>query len=158
MVVRTTKPTGIHTRRLMESTKKSHAYQRGVEIKKQMPENQLKILKDQIDRAKIEYTSQFGKEKLTNIKIKDTQLNYYKEKIKVQGKLLEAFDRYYGFQGKLSEIHKETALTYGKDLIERDKINSYILQELNRIKSSKDAPLILRVIKKEMFIRYKMDF
>lgn len=158
MVVRTIKPTGIHARRLGEKTKKSQIYERGIEIKKVMPENKLKDLKKEIYRAKIAFTDRIGDDRIAERKINSAQQEYYKEKLRIQGKLLEAFDKYYGFDGKLNEINRESALTYGKSLFERDQMNTYILNELNRIKSKKDAPLILRIIKKEMLIRFKMQF
>lgn len=162
MAARTIKPTGIHERRLIERTKQSHPYMRGTEIKKSINENKLKELTKEKARQRMAIT--FAKDEKSHHDAKrkfvDVSNELLKEKVRIQGKLLEAFDKYYGFNGEIKDIYIDSAEVFGRDLLERHKMNTEILNMLNKIGSSnpKDKEIILKKIKREIKSYYRMDF
>lgn len=155
------KPTGIHLVRAREKARETHAYKRGTEIKKNIKlEDNRKELISQIIELKRDLLNKHNKvsEYKTKIDTNNAKHKLLKENLKIQGKLLEAFDKYYGYEGKLSEIYVDSALVYGRDLMERHKMNTEVIKLLNATKSFEDRVNTLRQIKAHVFLKYNMKF
>jgi hypothetical protein len=155
------KPTGIHLVRAREKARETHAYKRGTEIKKNIKlEDNRKELISQIIELKRDLLNKHNKvsEYKTKIDMNNANHKLLKENLKIQGKLLEAFDKYYGYEGKLSEIYVDSALVYGRDLMERHKMNTEVIKLLNATKSFEDRVNTLRQIKAHVFLKYNMKF
>lgn len=155
------KLTSTHLVRSREKARETHAYKRGTEIKKNIKlEDNRKELISQIIELRRDLLNKHNKvsEYKTKIDMNNANHKLLKENLKIQGKLLEAFDKYYGYEGKLSEIYVDSALVYGRDLMERHKMNTEVIKLLNATKSFEDRVNTLRQIKAHVFLKYNMKF
>jgi hypothetical protein len=159
MPLKPIKPTGIHLIRARESALSTYSSKRSLELKKKVSGKDLKETQARIKELKQELRSQeYRVSKFKTVR----ELNLAKErlikqKVKLQGELLSAFDDYYALNGELKRIYVDSLEVYGKDLLERQKMNSEILKLLNKITKPEEKDMILKIIRKNIKLYYHMD-
>jgi hypothetical protein len=158
MPLKPIKPTGIHLVRAREKALSTHSSKRSLELKK-ISNKDLKEMQARIKELKQELRSQeYRVSKFKTVReLNSVKQKLLKEKIRIQGKLLAAFDDYYSLNGELKRIYVDSLEVYGKDLLERQKMNSEILKMLNKITKPEEKDMILRIIRKNIKLYYHMD-
>ncbi|HOZ35366.1 MAG TPA: hypothetical protein PLK55_00065 [archaeon] len=159
MPLKPIKPTGIHLVRAREKALSTHSSKRSLELKKKISNKDLKEMQARIKELKQELRSQeYRVSKFKTVReLNSVKQKLLKEKIRIQGKLLAAFDDYYSLNGELKRIYVDSLEVYGKDLLERQKMNSEILKMLNKITKPEEKDMILRIIRKNIKLYYHMD-
>lgn len=159
MPLKPIKPTGIHLVRAREQALSTHAGKRSLELKTKVSAKKINETITRIKELKQELRSQeYRISKFKTVReLNSAKERLLKQKVKLQGELLSAFDDYYALNGELKRIYVDSLEVYGRDLLERQKINSEILKMLNKITKPEEKEMILKIIRKNIKLYYHMD-